>query len=274
MHKLPYEKFNEKYGAKSEEELKQAYRSTSFFVELLTDNLELEMVAILGGTFAMGCSANEGYEDEQPQHQVTVAPFFMSKYPITQAQWKGITFLPKIERDLNPNPSRFKGDSLPVESISWHDAVEFCQRLSQKTGRGYGLPSEAQWEYACRAGSKGKWCFGNDESKSGDYAWYWHNSNRKTHPVGEKKPNQWGLYDMHGNVWEWCADKWHDNYKDAPTDGSAWLSGNDDRSPLRGGSWIDYPVFCRSATRVDLNTRSGIFDDVGFRVVWGLGRAL
>ncbi|NCR11342.1 MAG: formylglycine-generating enzyme family protein, partial [Microcystis aeruginosa LG13-11] len=169
-----------------------------------------------------------------------------------------------------------------VEKVSWYDAVEFCQRLSKATGRDYRLPSEAQWEYACRAGTTTPFYFG--ETITPDLANYDGNYiyaqgpkgiyRQETTPVGKFPPNAFGLYDMHGNVWEWCADTWHDNYDGAPTDGSVWIeNGDDNRSPLRGGSWYSYPNFCRSAFRIGSNRR-GYHDSYGFRVVCGAGRTL
>ena len=140
--------------------------------------------------------------------------------------------------------------------------------MSQITGKTYRLPTEAEWEYACRAGTTTRYYFGDDASQLGDYAWYSANSQSKTHPVGQKKPNAWGLYDMSGNVWEWCEDDWHDNYIGAPTDGSAWLINNDNRSHLkclRGGSWFESPNLCRSAYRSG-NLPDGVYNFNGFRV--------
>jgi len=151
--------------------------------------------------------------------------------------------------------------------VSWHKAVEFCHKLSQRTGQTVRLPSEAEWEYACRAGTTGKYCFGDDESKLGSYAWYWENPEKRTHPVGQKSSNAWGLHDMHGNVFEWCEDITHENYQGAPSDGTAWINGGDrDQKVLRGGSWNINAFGCRSAYRTgDL---AGVSDDsVGFRVV-------
>ena len=170
-------------------------------------------------------------EDESPQHRVTVSTFFISRYPVTQAQWQAIASLDKVDIDLKADPSRFKGDNRPVEQVNWYDAVEFCARLSRETGREYILPSEAEWEYACRAGTTTPFHFG--ETITTDLANY--NGNytygsgpkgvyrEETTPVGSFSPNAFGLSDMHGNVWEWCEDNWHNNYEGAPTDGSAWL---------------------------------------------------
>ena len=232
------------------------------------------MVSVPGGSFIMGSPEGEGNGSEKPQHKVKVKPFFMGKYPVTQAQWRAISSLPKIKCDLEADPSRFKGDNLPVEKVSWEDAVEFCQRLSKQTGREYRLPSEAEWEYACRAGTTTPFHFG--ETISTDLANY--NGNyiypkgskgeyrAKTNQVGSFSPNAFGLYDMHGNVWEWCQDEWHRSYEGAPTDGSAWLSGNDSNKVVRGGSWDDDPNDSRSACRY-YDSRDGRGLYIGFRVV-------
>ncbi|MDJ0715958.1 MAG: bifunctional serine/threonine-protein kinase/formylglycine-generating enzyme family protein [Prochloraceae cyanobacterium] len=263
-----------------------------YFTEDLGNGVEIEMVEIPGGTFLMGTEDDEierlnkkykttRFEREKPQHRVTISPFFMGKFQVTQAQWREVANLPKVDRDLEPNPSRFKRDRLPVESVSSYDAVEFCLRLSREKKREYRLPSEAEWEYACRTGINTPFYFGPtittelanydgnrtyaSESK-GKYR-------QKTTPVRTFPPNAFGLYDMHGNVWEWCADDWHNNYEAAPTDGSAWLNGDNSFSPLRGGSWINYPINCRSAARY-VNLRENRSNYIGFRVVCGLGRTL
>ena len=217
----------------------------------------IEFVNIPVGSFMMGSDA---YSDEQPIHRVNVKAFRMSKYPITQKQYLAV---------MGDNPSRFTGDeNCPVESVSWNMAVEFCQKLSQRTGQKVRLPSEAEWEYACRAGSTGEYCFGDDESKLGSYAWYDQNSEKKTHPVGKKSSNAWGLHDMHGNVLEWCEDIWHDNYQGAPSDGTAWINGGDrDRKVLRGGSWNFDAWFCRAAYRVRNFARRQSYG-IGFRVIF------
>ena len=217
----------------------------------------IEFVNIPAGSFMMG---SDVYSDEQPIHRVNVKAFRMSKYPITQKQYLAV---------MEDNPSYFEGDeNCPVESVSWHQAVEFCQKLSQRTGQTVRLPSEAEWEYACRAGSTGKYCFGDDEGKLGSYAWYDKNSENKTHPVGKKSSNAWGLHDMHGNVEEWCEDIWHDNYQGAPSDGTAWINGGDrDRKVLRGGSWDDSAWFCRAAYRLRINARKQDCN-IGFRVIF------
>ena len=243
------------------------------------------MVSIPGGTFMMGTEEEEierllkkfnwdGFRTEKPQHKVTVQPFFMGKYQVTQAQWKVIASLPKVNHDLNPDPSYFKDDNLPVESVSWEDVIEFCQRLSKQTGKEYRLPGEAEWEYACRAGTTTPFHFG--ETITGELANYRASSTyadepagkyrEKSTPVGSFPPNAFGLYDMHGNVWEWCEDNWHENYEGAPTDGSAWISGDSSNKVVRGGSWDDGPNNCRSAYRYD-DSRDNRGDVIGFRVV-------
>jgi formylglycine-generating enzyme required for sulfatase activity len=253
------------------------------FIENLPNGITLEMVAIPAGIFYMGSpGSEEGRLDrESPQHLVTVPPFYMGKYPVTQAQWFVVaSFLPKIELELNPNPASFKGVNLPVECVSWYDAVEFCRRLSRATGKEYRLPSEAEWEYACRGGTTTPFYCG--ETITTDLANY--NGNypygagvkgqyrERTTEVGSFPANPFGLYDMHGNVWQWCADTWHKNYQGAPIDGSAWLEGgNDSYSPLRGGSWYVSPQVCRSAFRFS-NGRGYNYFDIGFRVVCVSGR--
>ncbi len=244
------------------------------FVEVFA-GFRLEMVAIPSGEFLMGSPDGTGDSDEHPQHRVKIAPFFMGKYPVTQAQWQAVAALPQVERELNPNPANFKGENRPVECVSWYEAVEFCQRLSRQTGKDYRLPSEAEWEYACRAGTTTPFYFGETitpdlANYDGNYT-YGNGSQGKylkqTTDVGSYLPNAFGLYDLHGNVWEWCADRWHDNYQGAPTDGSAWITGgNSDRRMLRGGSWYGNPWYCRSAFRFrdDPDFRD---DLIGFRLV-------
>jgi formylglycine-generating enzyme required for sulfatase activity len=248
------------------------------FVQDLGNDTQLEMMLIPGGTFIMGSPPEEleHRDNESPQHTVTVQPFFLGKYPVTQAQWQFVAQLPKVNQELDPDPSHFKGENRPVENVSWHDTIEFCERLSQYTGKPYRLPSEAEWEYACRGGSTTPFHFG--ETITSDLANYDAKSTYGQGPKGiyrgETTPvgsfgvaNAFGLCDMHGNVWEWCADHWHNNYEGAPVDGSAWLGNDNDNQDnmLRGGSWLNNPVFCRSACRnhVDAGYRDGSF---GFRV--------
>jgi len=248
-------------------------------LEDLANDTQLEMVAIPGGTFIMGSPENEEgrYSDESPQHFVTVQPFFMGKYQVTQAQWRFVAQLPQVNRDLEQDPSHFKGDNRPVERVSWYDAVEFCDRLSQYTGRTYRLPSEAEWEYACRAGTTTPFHFGETITTdlvnyNGNYT-YGQGSKgvyrKETTEVGSfGVANNFGLYDMHGNVWELCQDDWHSDYEGAPIDGSAWLNNeeNNNGKLLRGGSWYNYPELCRSAYRAYDNLDFNNYY-IGFRVV-------
>ena len=193
----------------------------------------------------MGSNENA---DERPVHRVNVPSFLIGKTEVTQGQWKAV---------MGSNPSSFSqcGDDCPVERVTWNEAQDFARRLSQKTGKQYRLPSEAEWEYAARAGSNTKWSFGDNESQLGDYAWYRDNFNAwfgqtKTQRVAQKRPNAFGLFDMHGNVWEWVQDCFHDNYTGAPADGSAWTTGcSNNWRVLRGGSWNFGPANVRSANR-------------------------
>ncbi len=229
-----------------------------YFVEELENGANLDMVYLCGGTFMMGSPEFQGYDSEHPQHFVTIKPLFMSKFAITQAIWLTVAKLPQINRSLNPEPSYFKGDSRPVEQISWNEALEFCARLSKYSGRQYRLPSEAEWEYACRGNTITPFHFGDTITSDlvnhdGNYTYGLAPKGKYrqgTTPVGKFPPNAFGLYDMHGNVWEWCADSWHDNYYDAPNDGRVWHDGGDHNlRVMRGGSWFNVPRFCRSALR-------------------------
>ena len=250
-----------------------AYR----YIEPLGDSVDLEMVAIPAGEFLMGSPDDEPerYGDESPQHSVSISSFFMGRYPVTQAQWRVVAGFPRVERDLNADPSHFKGDNRPVEQVSWYDAVEFCARLSRHTGREYRLPSEAEWEYACRAGTTTPFHFGRMITT--EVANY-NGSSYADGPKGESRgettqitefgiANAFGLSDMHGNVLEWCLDHWHENYDGATTDGSAWLSKDENANRVyRGGSWNDAPRDCRSAYRY-YDPPDYWSDLIGFRVV-------
>jgi formylglycine-generating enzyme required for sulfatase activity len=274
--------------------------------------LTLTLVEIRAGEFMMGSLEQEPgrYNDEGPQHPVKLEGFFLGQTPITQAQWRVVAQWEEREgerwgRTLQPDPSRFQPsedasrergafgsfhllegetttDERPVDSVTWEAAMEFCQRLSQRTGRHYTLPSEAQWEYACRAGTTTPFAFGDtlteelaNYNASQTYAngpkGQWRQQTTPVdRPVGRFPANPWGLHDMHGNVWEWCLDHWHENYEGAPEDGSAWLyDGEKEKEAdrlLRGGSWFGRPGGCRSACR--FRHRPGIVDlNVGFRVV-------
>ena len=284
-----------------------------YFSEGLDRDVMLDMVLIPAGSFVMGApeSEKESGDDERPQHEVKVPEFFMSKYQVTQVQWRKVAVMPKVSIDLEPNPSDFKGDNRPVENVSWYEAVEFCARLSEHTGRAYRLPSEAEWEYACRAGTTTPFHFG--ETITPELVNYDGNNpygnapkglyRQETTPVGSFPANAFGLYDMHGNLCEWCADDWHDNYKGAPTDGSAWID-NSGRLPknttsarqshpiksiqdlvkiilsfakkaeksndeslklLRGGSWYGFARNCRAGVRRRFVARNQL-NSIGFRV--------
>ncbi|MGK7892330.1 MAG: SUMF1/EgtB/PvdO family nonheme iron enzyme [Xenococcus sp. (in: cyanobacteria)] len=270
-------------------EIKRETGQVSYYSEDLGSGISLDMVSIPGDKFMMGTEdeeierlnekyGKERFDNEKPQHEVTVQPFYMGRFQITQAQWKAIALLPKIERDLKLDPSHFKGDNRPVEQVSWYDAVEFCQRLSKRTGKEYRLPSEAEWEYACRAGTTTPFHFGEiirTDLANYDDNYTYPNAAQEEHrgqttPVGSFAPNPFGLYDMLGNVWEWCQDDWHDNYKGAPKNSIAWVSEDDSTEAIyqvmRGSSWFNVPDYCRSAHRIYFK-RDDRVDDIGLRVV-------
>jgi formylglycine-generating enzyme required for sulfatase activity len=269
-----------------------------YFVEDLGGGVTLEMVGIAGGTFLMGTAENEMGQVTQeyqrnisnekaranlaesvkwqtPQHRVAVQAVWMGKFEVTQRQWRAVALKPRVDKDLNTEPSHNKGDDLPVEQVSWDDAMEFCARLSRATGQIYRLPSESEWEYACRAGTTTAFTFGETITPdlvnyNGNYPWgegvkgaY----REKTVGVGSLGvANAFGLYDMHGNVWEWCMDNWHENYSGAPSDGSIWEGGDARHRVLRGGSWDALASFCRSAFRLSYSPDDRFYTP-GFRVV-------
>lgn len=252
-----------------------------YYEEPLDEEISLEMVTIPSGRYEMGSPDTEPGRDshESPRHLVTIAPFAMSRFLITQAQWKAIAVLPKIKRMLNVYPSDFEGDDMPVEQVSWYDAIEFCARLSQKTGQPYRLPSEAEWEYACRAGTATPFHFGDTiaaDLANYDANYVYVNGStgryRQTTTAMMSIANPFGLSDMHGNVWEWCADAWHENYGGAPTDGSVWEADEDvTYRVLRGGAWYCLPELCRSAQR-HWNQPNMAGSGIGFRVVCAIHR--
>ena len=214
----------------------------------------MEFIEVPAGSFEMGKDGG----DTGPPHQVSISKgFLMGKYEVTQAQWQAL---------MGSNPSYFKGATLPVEQVSWNDCQEFIQKLNALGQGTYRLPSEAEWEYACRAGNTGEYCFGNDGSKIGEFAWHVWNCGAKTHDGGQKQPNTWGLYDMPGNVWEWCQDLYHESYTGAPAEGSAWELPGGGFRVLRGGSWYTYPQECRSAYRA-YDPPDRRLNDIGFRLV-------
>ena len=225
---------------------------------ILRHPAEPEMVLVEGGTFIMGCTEEQGGncgDDEKPAHQVTVGSFFIGKHEVTQRQWKAV---------MNNNPSEFKGDNLPVENVSWDDAQEFISLLNTLTGKNYRLPTEAEWEYAARGGNKNAKNMYSGSQTVNDVAWYNDNGGKKTHPVGIKLPNELGLYDMSGNVYEWCSD-WYGNYSvSAENDPQGAPSGS--YRVERGGSWLFESMNCRVSARyyVDVDFR---YSDLGFRLV-------
>jgi formylglycine-generating enzyme required for sulfatase activity len=240
-------------------------RSAALRVEQLGSGILLEMVVIPGGAFLMGSRPGQGYDDERPQHSVRLRPFLLGRHPITQEQWLAVMGrLP---------PCRGRGARRPVDRVSWDDARAFCARLTQRSGRAYRLPAESEWEYACRAQTTTPFCFGETVTTDlanyvGEYTYsaeppgvYRH----ETTDVGSFPPSAFGLYDMHGNVWEWCADAWHDDYTGAPPDGSVWEGRPGSPRVLRGGCWHDPPDLCRSAARLKAMPREGE-DFFGFRV--------
>jgi formylglycine-generating enzyme required for sulfatase activity len=236
------------------------------FTEDLGHGIEVEMIVIPAGVFQMGSPRHVGNLDEQPQHLVTIKSFMMGKFLITQGQWKAIMGrLP---------PCRFKGDDLPVERVSWEDAQKFCQQLSKKTGKDYHLSSETQWEYTCRAGTSTSFSFGETltvdvANFNGEHTFrdeprgsYFHSTNEG----GKFPPNAFGLYDMHGNLWEWCADNWLDHYTSSPRDSSSYQDKDSLYRVARGGSWHEPPELCRSAARLRV-LQEDADEFIGFRVV-------
>ncbi len=240
----------------------------------------VELVDIPDGVFRMGSTE---FDWSQPVHEVHVPAFRCMRYPVTRRLYQEIT-------GNDPGWPEGEADERPVNQVNWYDVIEFCNRLSKKEGLqpcyhkdasdawqcdaradGYRLPSEAEWEYACRAGTQTRYSFGDDESQLGDYAWFGKNWEDGAYPVGQKKPNPWGLYDMHGNVWEWAQDCYHDSYKDAPADGSAWETDNCQRRVLRGGSFYVGARYLRSAGR-DRGAPGDRGGDGGFRCVRGSRR--
>lgn len=215
-----------------------------------------EMVALPAGQFTMGLAVQNKAGDESalPAHAVTVKSFAIGKYEVTQDEWFAV---------MGTRPASFKGGKHPVEQVTWKFAKEFTRKLSEKTGKPYRLLTEAEWEYAARAGSEGEHYFGKNISALPDYAWFDDNSGESTHPVGQRKPNAFGLHDLYGNVWEWTEDCWHEDYADAPSDGSAWLTGDCSQRVARGGTWysksasVSSPARTKFASEIRYNTRGG-----------------
>lgn len=260
--------------------------SNQYYEDVLSEGvLPLRMMLIPSGVFLMGApeAELERSKFDIPQHSVTVSRFFMGKYPVTQAQWRAVVAMPQVTCSLEAMPSKIRGDMHPVTQVSWYEAVEFCARLTVHSNRQYRLPTEAEWEYACRAVTTTPFHFGNtittelanyrgttndkfdwagsyNDGPKGEYR-------KATTPVDKfGSPNAYGLCDLHGNVYEWCQDHWHENYEGAPTDGSAWSNDNEEASRvLRGGSWDENPRHCRSASR-DFYSPDDRFSFIGFRV--------
>jgi formylglycine-generating enzyme required for sulfatase activity len=255
--------------------LKEKPITVSGYHEQLAENIAITMIQIPAGLFQMGSPELEADRQryEGPQHLVKLGSFFMGQTAVTQAQWQVVAGWPKQQLELNDQPSHFQGANRPVEQVRWEEAVEFCRRLSVRTSRNYTLPSEAQWEYSCRAGTTTPFSFG--ETLTPELANYDGNSTyasgpkgvyrNKTSEVGSFPANGWGLHDMHGNVWEWCLDSWHATYKGAPADGSAWTTDRGANRLLRGGSWYHDPAGCRSAYRGNYHPDARLVF-IGFRV--------
>jgi len=256
-------------------QLNEKPTTVSGYHEQLAENIAITMIQIPAGEFQMGSPELEADRQcyEGPQHLVKLGSFFLGQTAVTQAQWQVVAGWPKQQLELNDQPSCFQAANQPVEQVSWKEAMEFCRRLSVRTGRNYTLPSESQWEYACRAGTTTAFSFGetltpelanyngNNTYASGPKGVY----RQKTAEVGSFPANGWGLHDMHGNVWEWCLDSWHGTYKGAPPDGSAWTTDGGADRLLRGGSWRYNPRNCRSAYR-DFSHPVNRGDVIGFRV--------
>lgn len=230
-----------------------------------------EMVVIPAGSFLMGSSGNKANApgatkglqpdaSEMPQHNVTLRAFALGKYEVTQEQWVAV---------MGENPSAHEGPTLPVERVSWNAAKTFIERLSAKTGKLYRLPTESEWEYAARAGSTSAYAFGDDDSELKKYGWYEANSGMATHPVGQKPPNTFGLYDMYGNVWEWVQDCYRASYVGAPADGGAAAEEASCDRVNRGGAWYDDPEVMRSAYRFK-DGPDNLVSGLGFRVARAL----
>ncbi len=239
--------------------------TVSSFTEMIDPDTSLVMMRIPAGFFQMGSPLTEGFPDEKPLHHVSIASFYLGRITVTQRQWRAVM--------RRPLPCRAKGADMPLDRVNWLQAVEFCQRLSRKTGRPYRLPSEAEWEYACRAGTVTAFACG--PTLTTDLADYVGKHRYAREPLGVYRggtvgggslpPNHFGLHEMHGNLFEWCADAWHDDYTGAPTQGEAWTRGSSRERVLRGGSWHDPPNLCRSAARLKFDPSEGE-DYFGFRV--------
>ncbi|MBL1177539.1 SUMF1/EgtB/PvdO family nonheme iron enzyme [Pantanalinema sp. GBBB05] len=259
-------------------EVARCLKQSQFLIEDLGDT-EIEMVVIPGGEYLMGSSERKPSSNELPTHLVTVKPFLMSKYPITKAQWKAVSNLPQICQKLRKLPTRSGGANHPVIQVSWYEAIEFCNRLSKKTSYTYRLPTEAEWEYACRAKTTTPFHFGEtitSEIANFDGNFPYHSEGKG---INRGKPTQvnmfqfanpFGLFDLHGNVWEWCQDSWCENYENAPNNGEAQLDCKENPNRvIRGGSWVNEAYKCRSACR-NFGDANHASDNTGFRIVRSL----
>jgi len=221
------------------------------------NGVTFEMIFVQGGTFSMGCTAEQGSDcnnREKPAHSVTVGNFSIGKFEVTQALWKAV---------MGSNPSSFKGDNLPVENVSWDDAQEFCRKLSAATGKQFRLPSEAEWEYSARGGARSKGFIYSGGNNLNIVGWFWDNSGKRTQSVGQKQANELGIYDMSGNVWEWCSD-WYGVYTATPKRDPMGASSGSDRV-IRGSSWIGAATGARVASRYD-STPGNRSSNFGFRL--------
>ncbi|MEA2029820.1 MAG: formylglycine-generating enzyme family protein, partial [Campylobacterota bacterium] len=252
----------------------QEQRLAKLLMDILSENgdiytpLKQELQSTLQAThppqnhFQMG--SDDGHGDEKPLHTVTFDySFEIAKYPVSFEEYD--LFCEDTNRE-KPSDKGWGRGKRPVIKVSWDDAQAYCEWISKQSGKSYRLPTEAEWEYCARAGTNSKWSFGDDEKELEKYAWYDKNSQNKTHPVGQKEPNPWGIYDMHGNVWEWCEDDWVNNYNDTPRDGSAYRDEKSERKVFRGGSWFYFDYSARSAVR-DRDNPAISSSSVGFRLL-------
>ena len=222
------------------------------------NSIGMEFMLIPAGEFHLD-SSEFGYKI--PVRVTIKEPFYIGKFQVTQKQWNSV---------MGDEPSCFEGDNRPVECITWNKVREFIEKLNEMEDTDkYRLPSETEWEYACRAGTDTKYFFGNSDLQLDDYAWHYLNSDHRTHPVGQKKPNPWGLHDMYGNVWEWCQNRYHRNYEEALAEGSAWDFVGSIGIVLRGGAWVSYSEKCRSSYRSSFDSDYGSYS-VGFRLLMRL----
>jgi formylglycine-generating enzyme required for sulfatase activity len=225
----------------------------------IKNSIGMEFVLIPAGDFWM---YSNGFDHDDPVHKVLIPePFYLGKYQVTQKEWEYV---------MGDHPSCFEGKHRPVECVSWNDVQNFVKKLNAKENTvKYRLPVEYEWEYACRAGTNTSYSFGNDDSELDEYAWHYGNSEHKTHPVGRKKPNPWGLYDMHGNVWEWCLDENQNIPELAAIYRGSWTIAGISGLILRGGGWISYADKCRASSRSSYHSDYGSYS-VGFRLLMTL----